>query len=77
MQILNYIASVGQAKDEMGIGIPYKYFDEIVSGILNTLNPTEPLSDKLRIKERFEENNIEFSVDTDKSYYYKYKKENE
>jgi uncharacterized protein (DUF169 family) len=65
----------GWAKDEMGIGMPYKYFDEIVSGVLSTLNPTELLSDKLRIKEKFEVNNIEFPVDTDKSYYYKYNKE--
>lgn len=64
----------GWGKEEMGIGIPYKYFGEIVNGIMNTLNPTEPLSDKLRIKEKFEENNIELSVDTDRSYYYTYKK---
>lgn len=64
----------GWGKDEMGVGIPYKYFNDIVDGVMATLNPTEPISDKLRIIDRLEERNIEYPVDTGKSYYYKYKK---
>lgn len=64
----------GWSKDEMGIGIPYGYFDDIVDGLMNTLNATEPLSDKLRIAGDFEDKKITFSVDTKRSYYHTYKK---
>lgn len=64
----------GWENHEMGIGIPYKYFNDIVNGVMSTLNATEPISDKLRIIDKFEENNIDLNVDTTKSYYYTYKK---
>jgi len=63
----------GWSKDEMGIGIPYKCFNDIVDGVMNTLNATEPLPDKLRIAGKFEEKNISVSIDTSHSYYYVYK----
>lgn len=64
----------GWSKDEMGIGIPYQHFSSIADGVLKTLNPTEPLSEKLRIAESFEENDIDLKVDTSRSYYHTYKK---
>lgn len=64
----------GWDKNEMGVGIPYKYFNDVVEGVMGTLNATEPLSDKLRITSELEKKNIEFKIDTTQSYYYKYKK---
>lgn len=64
----------GWSKDEMGIGIPYQDFNNIVDGVMKTLNATEPLSEKLRIADIFMENNIELPVDTSRSYYHAYKK---
>lgn len=64
----------GWSKDEMGIGIPYKYFNDVVDGILNTINATEPLSDKLRIADKFDEKHIALSVDINRSYYHIYNK---
>lgn len=64
----------GWGKEEMGISIPYQHFNDIVDGVMNTLNATEPYSDKLRIVEKLKEKNVTMSVDTSQSYYYKYKK---
>ncbi len=64
----------GWSKDEMGIGIPYRQFDDMVDGVMKTLNPTEPLADKQRIAGKLEEQNLAFPVDISRSYYHTYKK---
>lgn len=59
-------------KDELAIGVPGNMFDDIVNGVIQTLNSTEPLKEKLKIDQKFKEKEISFNVDIKNSYYYSY-----
>lgn len=43
------------SKDELGIGIPYHYMEQILSGLRQTVNPMESNEDKKRIVQRLED----------------------
>lgn len=63
------------SKNDLAIGIPYNKLEDVVEGVLHTVNATEPLSEKLRIGKKLKENNItDLEVDYDKSYYCNYLK---
>lgn len=46
-------------RDEIGIGIPWKYWEDIVDGVEKTINPFERDKDKKEIIKRIEKNQIE------------------
>lgn len=54
---------------EMGVGMPYKMFLNILDGIVETINPTEPDSKKEKILERSHETEIELNVVLGENYY--------
>lgn len=63
----------GWSKDDIAIGLPCNKFYDVVEGVLRTVNATEPQSEKLRIGNKLNENNIkDLELDYSKSYYYTY-----
>lgn len=54
---------------EMGVGMPYKMFLNVLEGILKTLNPTEPDFKKEEIIERGNYKNVEMDVILGENYY--------
>lgn len=54
---------------EMGVGMPYKTFLNVLEGVLNTLNPTEPDCKKEGIIKRAAEINVDMDVVKGENYY--------
>ena len=48
----------GWKEDEMGVGMPYRIFLNVVDGLINTVNPLERNKQKRIIKEKLNENNL-------------------
>lgn len=63
----------GWDENDMAVGMPAEMFNDVVEGILGTLNAVEPLEKKNEIVERFSSKGIEFDIEYDKSYYWDYK----
>ncbi len=57
-------------KEEMAVGIPWRYMAEIVDGLRLTAGPMEPDPDKERIRIRLEECGVEEKVDLPGSHNY-------
>lgn len=49
-------------KSEMGMGMPFYMFDEIIDGLENTVNPIERNRSKKIIEEKMKENRLD-SID--------------
>ncbi len=58
-------------KNEMGIGIPYNKFSNIVDGIKNTVNVMERNNEKKKIEEKLSKNNLKhlIKIQYNKNYY--------
>lgn len=54
---------------EMGVGMPYKIFLNVMQGVLQTLNSTEPDYKKEEIIKKSTENDLELNVVLGKNYY--------
>ncbi len=54
---------------EMGVGMPYMIFLNVLEGVLNTINPTEPDYKKEDIMKRAEERNVDVQVVKGENYY--------
>ncbi|WP_159434284.1 DUF169 domain-containing protein [Peptoclostridium litorale] len=54
---------------EMGVGMPYKIFKNVLKGVLNTLNPAEPDYKKEGIIKRAGKRNVEIDVVKGENYY--------
>lgn len=54
---------------EMGVGMPYKIFLNVIQGVLQTLNPTEHDYKKEEIIKKSTENNLDLNVVLGKNYY--------
>ncbi|WP_248479421.1 DUF169 domain-containing protein [Tepidibacter aestuarii] len=54
---------------EMGVGMPYKIFLNVLEGILKTLNPTEPDNKKEEIIKRTRERGVEINIIKGQNYY--------
>lgn len=54
---------------ELGIGMPFNMFSNIVDGVMRTLNPTEPNSTKREISARAKEKGRIIDIDFEKNYY--------
>ena len=54
---------------EMGVGMPYKIFQSVLEGVLNTLNPAEPDYKKEDIIKRAGKRNVKINVVKGENYY--------
>lgn len=54
---------------DIGVGMPYKIFLNVLEGVLLTLNPTEPDNKKEKIIKRLTENNLNSNVILGNNYY--------
>lgn len=55
--------------DEMGIGIPYTLFEDIMDGVINTMNHVEPDYRKEIIREKSNKDKLELDIKFGKNYY--------
>lgn len=55
--------------NELGIGMPYKMFEEVYDGIINTINPCEPDDRKMKIIGRCKESDRNVEIKLDSSYF--------
>ncbi|MEN2258721.1 DUF169 domain-containing protein [Paraclostridium benzoelyticum] len=55
--------------DEMGIGIPYTLYEDIMDGVINTMNYVEPDYRKEFISSKLKEDNLEVDVNFGENYY--------
>ena len=58
-------------KDELGLGIPVQQIDNIIYGLINTLNPMEKNEDKKRIEEKLVNagKSLGFDIEYNRNYY--------
>ena len=58
-------------KDELGIGIPFQQIDDIIYGLIQTVNPMENNNDKKLIREKLESagKDLGFEIKYNKNYY--------
>ncbi len=54
---------------EIGVGMPYFMFSEVVSGVIHTANATEPDRKKALIKEREKERGVNLHITWGENYY--------
>lgn len=62
----------GWKRDDMAVGMAGNLFHDIVSGIMATLNSTEPVQEKAWIDKRCKEKGLDANIEFHKSYYYTY-----
>ena len=53
----------GWKDDEMGVGMPYRIFIDVLDGLIKTVNPLERNKHKKIIKEKLEKNNLSDLLD--------------
>lgn len=56
-------------ENDISIGIPYSKMNNIIDGIINTINSTEPNEKKLKIIEELSKKGIDLGIELDKNYY--------
>lgn len=56
-------------KNDVSIGIPYSKINNIIDGIINTINPTEPNKKKIKIIEELSKRGIDLRIELNKNYY--------
>ena len=59
------------SKDELGIGIPFQQIDDIIYGLMQTINPMENNSDKEIIEEKLKlaGKSLDFEIEYSRNYY--------
>ena len=59
------------SKEEMGVGIPFQQINDIIYGLVQTVNPMENNHDKKLIQEKLKSagKDLEFEIEYNKNYY--------
>ena len=59
------------SKEEMGVGIPFQQINDIIYGLVQTVNPMENNNDKKLIQEKLKSagKDLEFEIEYNKNYY--------
>ncbi len=59
------------SKDELGVGIPFQQIDDVIYGLMQTMNPMENNEDKKIIQAKLESSGkkLDFEIEYNKNYY--------